>query len=283
MIYCLETEGSQRIGLTVLLAGRIQMRGNKSEASGLSTVRNALRILNSFSVDTPSKRVTDLAAELQLGKSTVSRLLGTLASEGYVSKDAETQKYRLGLRILTLNSIVTSQLEIRAEARPVLKALSSETGEAAHISVLEGREVVYIEQVESHHPVRILSYVGRRNPLHCTSSGKVLLAYEHPAFIEEILNGELIRYSDKTITDPDVLRSQLIEIRNSEICHSDSEFLDEVVSFAAPIRDYTRRVVAAISLIGPLHRIQPRMHSIITAKVTKAAKEISQNLGYYHA
>ncbi len=122
----------------------------------------------------------DLANELQLGKSTVSRLLSTLASEGFVTKDPETQKYRLGLRILTLNSIVIANLEVNKEARPILRNLVNETGEAAHIAVLENQEVVYTEQIECSHPVRILSYVGRRNPVHCTSSGKLLYAFFRP-------------------------------------------------------------------------------------------------------
>jgi DNA-binding IclR family transcriptional regulator len=248
----------------------------------LSTVKNALRILNYFSVEQPELRVSDLAAGLGLNKSAVSRLLATLASEGYVIKDPETQKYRLGLRILTLNSIVTSQLEINREARPILRQLVQEVGEAAHIAVLEGSEVVYVEQVESQHHVRILSYVGRRNPVHCTSSGKVMLAFQSPDFLENFLRQKLERYTSATVTDPDVLRRQLTEIRSTDFCSSIGEFLDDVVSFASPVRDYTKKVIAAVSVIGPKHRIKPQQYPFIKNKVIKAAREISRNLGYYH-
>jgi len=247
----------------------------------LSSVKNALRILNSFTIEEPEKRVSDLSLELGLGKSTVSRLLSTLASEGYVTKDPENQKYRLGLRVLTLNSIVTSQLEITREARPILKNLVKETGESAHIAVLEDHEVVYIEQIECSHPVRILSYVGRRNPVHCTSSGKVLLAFQDSDKIESILQNELIKCTPYTITDPILLKKQLKEIREKEYCISANDFLEDVISFGAPIRDYTGRVVAAVSLAGPNHRIQEHQHASIVNKVMKAAKEISQNLGYF--
>lgn len=253
-----------------------------NEDNYLSTVKNALRILNHFSEEQPALRVSDLAADLGLNKSAVSRLLSTLASEGFVVKDPETQKYRLGLRILTLNSIVTSQLEINREARPILKQLVKELGEAAHIAVLEGHEVVYLEQVESQHHVRILSYVGRRNPVHCTSSGKVLLAFQKPDVIEAVLQSGLERYSPATVTDPDVLRSHLAEIRETDFCSSIGEFLEDVVSFASPVRDFTKKVVAAVSVIGPKHRIKPQMYPSIKSKVIKAAKEISRNLGYYH-
>lgn len=246
----------------------------------LSSIKNSLRILNSFTAEEPEKRVIDLANELQIGKSTVSRLLSTLASEGFVTKDPETQKYKLGLRILTLNSIVTSNLEINKVARPTLRNLVNETGEAAHIAVLENQEVVYLEQIECSHPVRILSYVGRRNPVHCTSSGKLLYAYQDRVAIIKLLQQELKRYTPSTITDPDLFRKELAEIKQAEFCYSDCEFLPDVVSCAAPIRDYTGKVIAAISLVGPKHRIEKHQHSTIKNKVIKAAKEISKNLGY---
>ncbi|WP_141334468.1 IclR family transcriptional regulator [Paenibacillus sp. tmac-D7] len=248
--------------------------------STLSSVKNSLRILNSFTNEEPEKRVIDLANELQLGKSTVSRLLSTLASEGFVTKDPETQKYRLGLRILTLNSIVIANLEVNKEARPILRNLVNETGEAAHIAVLENQEVVYTEQIECSHPVRILSYVGRRNPVHCTSSGKLLYAFLDRVAIVKLLQQELKAYTPNTITDPDILKKELMEIKQAEFCYSDCEFLQDVVSFAAPIRDYTGKVIAAISLVGPKHRILKHQHATIKNKVIKAAKEISRNLGY---
>jgi IclR family KDG regulon transcriptional repressor len=246
----------------------------------LSSVKNALRILNSFSIEDPEKRVSDLSIELGIGKSTISRLLSTLASEGYVTKDVESKKYRLGLQILTLNSIIVSHLEINREARPILKDLVKETGEAVHIAVLDNNEIVYIEQIESSHPVRILSHVGRRNPIHCTSSGKVLLAFEDHKTIENALEVHLTKYTPYTITDPNVLKSQLEEIRTNEFSISISEFLEDVISFAAPIRDYTKGVIASVSLIGPRHRIQENHYATIKNKVRKAAKEISKNLGY---
>ncbi|TBL79368.1 IclR family transcriptional regulator [Paenibacillus thalictri] len=255
-------------------------QAEKVSSAEYSSVKNALRILNCFTSEEPEKRVSDIAAELGIGKSTVSRLLSTLAGEGFVAKDAENQKYRLGLRLLTLSSIVSSQLEVRREAKPILSTLVRETGEAAHIAVFESQEVVYIEQIECSHPVRILSYVGRRNPLHATSSGKILLSFQDPVTIAKVLSEPLASFSRYTITDPDQLKSQLAAIREAEFCLSDSEYLDDVVSMAAPIRDYTKQVVAAISLIGPKHRIQRHLIPSMRNKVVKAAKEISRSLGY---
>ncbi|WP_256761956.1 IclR family transcriptional regulator [Cohnella sp. WQ 127256] len=246
----------------------------------LSSVNNALRILGRFTVEEPEKRVTDLAQELGLGKSTVSRLLSTLAEDGYVQKDPESQKFRLGLRILTLNSVVVSNLEVNREARPFLKNLVKETSEAAHIALLEENDVVYVEQIECPHPVRILSYVGRRNPIHCTSSGKVLLAFQKEERIKDLLNSKLVKYTSNTITDPILLLNQLKEIKSKEFCMSVNEYLDGVISFSAPIRNYHGKVIAAVSLVGPLSRITGSAIATCSNKIIRAAKDISQSLGY---
>lgn len=257
----------------------MEFNDKNASVKHLSSVKNTLRILNCFSVEEPEKRVTDLATELGLGKSTISRMLSTLADEGYVKKDPETQKYRLGLRILTLSSVIISDLEVNREARPVLKALVKETSEASHIALLEETDVVYVEQIECPHPVRILSYIGRRNPVHCTSSGKVLMAFQKEEKIRILLNGELTKYTNHTITDPDKLMRQLKEIKQKEFCMSVNEYMDGVISFAAPIRNYTGKVIAAVSLIGPVSRIHGSVVTTYGNKVIRAAKEISRNMG----
>lgn len=246
----------------------------------LSTAKNALRVLNSFTLEAPEKRVSDLAVELGIGKSTISRLLSTLESEGYVIKESENQKYRLGLRILELNSIVISQLEINRAARPVLEKLVKDIGEAAVIAVLED-DVVYIEQIECTHPVQILTYIGSRSPVHCTGSGKVLLAFHEAANFQQLLDKGFESFTPSTVTDPDVLRKQLADIRETGFCYCESEHLKDIVSFSAPIRDYNKIVVAALSLIGPIHRMQQHPFPTLKSKVIKAAKEISKNLGYF--
>jgi IclR family transcriptional regulator, KDG regulon repressor len=255
------------------------MQTNTNQEYLLSSVKNALRLLRSFSLDEPEKKVTDLANSLGLGKSTVSRLLATLASEGFVIKDPETQKYRLGLSILSLNTVVTSTLEINREAQPILKRLVDEVEETSTIAVLEGMDVVYLTRVECKHPVQILTHTGRRNPVHCTSSGKVMLAYQKKDLIEEFIESGLQKYTIGTITDPDDFRCALNTIKEQGYAISIEEFREGVTSVAAPIRDYTGKVVYAISVTGPAHRMNPYNTTLIN-KVKNAAKEISDRLGY---
>jgi len=246
----------------------------------LSSVKNALRLLRSFSLEEPEKKVTDLAAELGIGKSTVSRLLTTLASEGFVIKDKETQKYRLGLTVLHLNTVATSILEVHRESQPILERLVNDIGETTHIAVLDGMDVVYLNKVECNHPVQILSHVGRHNPIHCTSSGKVLLAYQSEEVINRVIEFGLKKYTSKTITEGEDLRAALQTVREQGYSISIEEILEGVASIAAPIRDYTGKVAYALTAIGPAHRMNPYSLSTIQ-KVKHAAKEISESLGYW--
>ena len=251
-----------------------------SQEHVLSSVRNALRILRSFSLEEPEKQVTALASELGLTKSTVSRLLTTLASEGFVLRSDDTKKYRLGLSVLNLNTVLSSRLEINRESAPILQSLVASLDETAHIASLVGADVMYLNIVPCRHPVKILSHIGRRNPAHCTSSGKAMLAFQDPQTIEHIIQRGLKKYTETTITDGDTLRAALKSVREHGFATSTEEIRPGIVSVAAPIRDYTGRALYALSVIGPVGRLDPADPTIIR-KVKTSAKEISQRLGYF--
>ena len=253
---------------------------DKKKNSNLSSVGNALSILNCFSVEQPEKRVTDIAQELGLGKSTVSRLLATMASEGYVKKDLETQKFSLGLRILSLASTLTSNLEIVREARPVLQQLVQETSESAQIAELEGNRMIYVDQVKCKQPIRILAHIGRINPIYCTSSGRLLLAYQSEQRQQEVLNGELIKYTPNTEIDPVKIQKDLETIRKQGYCILTNEFIEGIVSISAPIWDYREKVISAISVVGPITRITPEKLIFCRTRVQNASREISKKMGY---
>lgn len=253
---------------------------DKKKNPNLSSVGNALNILNCFSIEQPEKRVTDIALELGLGKSTVSRLLATLASEGYVKKNPETQKYSLGLRILSLASTLTSNLEIVREARPVLQQLVQETSESAQIAELEGNRMIYVDQVKCKQPTRILAHIGRINPIFCTSSGRLLLAYQSPKRQQEVLSGELIKYTPDTETDPIKIQQNLETIRDQGYCILTNELIEGIVSISAPLWDYREQVISAISVVGPSSRINAEKLIFCRNRVLHASREISKKMGY---
>lgn len=252
-----------------------------NKSSNLSSVGNALKVLESFTIDVTEKRVTQIALELNLAKSTVSRLLKTLLNEGYVKKDPETQKYSLGNKILTLYSSLISNREVVKEAHSLLEQLARDTSESVQLAELEGSNVIYMEQIISSYPIQIFAHIGRINPIHCTSSGKLLLAYQDTESIEKILNSsELGKYTSSTIMDTYILKKQLLNIRGLGYCFIENEFIDGIVSIAAPIRDYNKDVIAAVSLVGPIQRINGVKVQQYINKVVEAGKKISLKMGY---
>ena len=231
-------------------------------------------------MDEPEKKIGDLSTSLGLNKSTVSRTMATLASEGFVYKDPESKKYRLGLSILSLSGIVNSNMDIYRESQPILNKLVETIGETAHISVLDNFEVIYLQKVDCNHPVRFLTHVGRRNPPYCTSSGKVLLAYSNEEVVETIISKGLKKFTKNTITDPDKLRVHLSKIRDTGYATSFDEFFEGVTTIAAPIFDYQGKVIAALSVVGPKQRIQTQKVPGYAKKVISSAMEISNRMGY---
>jgi IclR family transcriptional regulator, KDG regulon repressor len=247
----------------------------------LSSVQNALRLLKLFTIATPEKRLTELATELGLGKSTTSRLLSTLLSEGFVLQDPITHKYRLGQRIVSLyNVIITSYKDLAEVAKPLIARLAWETSEVIVVAVLEEDEIAYIFQEGNVIQEDLAVSVGVRNPAHCTSSGKLLLAYEETATLRRILERPLNRYTSNTITDPTELKEQISRIRDQDYCVSIGEYIENIVSISAPLRDSTGQVISAITLMGPTHRLNEERITSYTKRIVKTAKEISRQFGY---
>ncbi len=246
----------------------------------LSSVRNALRILRRFSMDESELKITDLAKDLDLGKSTVSRLMSTLASEGFVEKNPDNQRYRLGLSILSLASVCTSNFEIHKEAMPVLHDLVEKTGETSHLAILDGLDVIYLHKVESKHHVRAFTHIGKRNPSYATSSGKVMLAFNDDHYVERTIERGLEPFTKNTISDPKKLMKALEEIRTNGYAISIEEIFEGVVSIASPVRDYTGQVIASVNIVGPMQRLNDRTIPPNIKKVIEAGKQISERLGY---
>jgi IclR family KDG regulon transcriptional repressor len=256
-----------------------------SEGSGrdytLSSVRNALRLLCAFTPAEPELGVSELASRLGVGKSTVHRLLGTLKQEGFVQQNPRTGRYALGLRLLDLGAQAAARLDLRESAAPFLDDLRNRTGETTHIAVLDGAEVVYVERRESPRTLRLFGQVGRRNAAHCTSTGKVLLAHLPARRLEALLETmPLEPRTPSTITDRQQLREELAKVRTLGYATNVNESEIGIASIAAPIRDATGEVVAAISVAGPLPRFEgPAGRAFVTATVG-AAGDISERLGY---
>jgi DNA-binding IclR family transcriptional regulator len=249
--------------------------------TGLSSVSSAARLLKEFRHGQRDLGVTELSRRLGMAKSTVHRILATLTAEGLLEREPSTGTYRLGLAMYDLGANVPIHRDIHQVALPVMESLRQRTQESAHIAVRDGREVVYVERVESQQAVRTFMRIGHRNSAHCTSTGKVLLAFLPQEQLDSLLEGwELEPKTDRTITDHEMLRADLKRVRSRGYGTNVNEGQYGVASVAAPIRDSRGEVLAALSLVGPTMRISQRSLRQFAGMVVEGADTVSERLGY---
>ncbi|MDI3298563.1 MAG: IclR family transcriptional regulator [Bacillota bacterium] len=249
------------------------------EAERVQAVERALDLLERLGRHPQGAALGTLAAEVGLHKSTVHRLLHTLAGRGYVLQ-TEQGAYRLGLRLVQLASALLEGLDLRAEARPFLQELLDRTNEVVHLVVMEQGEIVYIDKLEGSQTVRMHSSVGKRVPAHCTAVGKSILAHLPEAQLERILREKgLPRHTARTITDAAELRRHLEQVRAQGYALDLEENEEGIVCVAAPIRNHAGQVVAAISVSAPAMRMGERRTAALIPLVRATAERISRRLG----
>ncbi|WP_088552628.1 IclR family transcriptional regulator [Calderihabitans maritimus] len=223
----------------------------------------------------------EIARELQLPKSTIHGLLSTLKEFEFIEQSPFSGKYKLGLRLFEIGSAVARNWDVRAVAAPYLQKLVDECCETVHLVVLDKGEVLYIDKRESRQSLRIVSEVGTRLPAHCTGVGKVLLAYSSPSEVRRIIAEKgLRRFTKNTITDPEKLAEDLARIRQQGYAVDNEEIMDSLRCVAAPIRNHEGRVIAAMSIAGPVARLSGERFQKMVKLVVETAHEISRALGY---
>jgi len=245
----------------------------------LRSVNNALAVLESFSVERPEIGVTELSQALGLGKSTVHRLLTSLASRGYVRKNPDTERYCLGFKAFEVGSLIAGRGAIREVAAPFLRSLMLATKETVHLGVLDEWEVVYIDKMESDQPLQMYSRIGRRAPLHCTALGKALVAWEPEDWLDRFLRRRLRPYTPSTLTEPGDFRRELLKIRSTRYALDGEEFARGLKCVAAPLFDHSRRVVASIGIAGPAVRLSSERLPRLASLVRESAAGVSRALG----
>lgn len=255
--------------------------GKNSKVQGVQAVDRALSILEALARAEGPVMLSALSSELGLHISTVHRLLNTLARRGFVEQEPYQGRYRLGLKVFEIGNRALYSLDIRAVARPYLRELVEEFNETANLAVLDGFEVVYIDQVESRNMIKMLARPGTRTPAYCTGTGKALLAFLSPFQWERFLATTPLRaFTRATITDPEELEQELEKIREQGFAVDKGELEEGVRCVAAPIKNHEQRVVAALSVSGPSSRITDELlHGKLAERVKTAAVNISQILG----
>ena len=257
-------------------------RGRQAEGGGtrLSSVANAILLMKTFSDEQSELGISALAERLGLAKSTVHRLASTLVEAGMLEQNKETGKYRLGLAVFELGSLVRRKIDISLEAKPWLMTLREQTGETVDLSILDHGGVVCVNFLESKNVNRISSGVGLRKPVHCTAEGKALIAFQPASTIERMVgSGTVERRTPRTLIDPGALKEELANIRARGYATDDEEYELGVRSIAAPIRDDSGNSVAAVGVTGPKQRLTKTRLLSIAPFVTAAAQAISRRLG----
>lgn len=246
----------------------------------IQSIDRAILILKCFTENRKEMKLSEIAYELDLNKSTVHGIISTLKYHGLIEQDEETQKYRLGMYIVELGNLVLNSIDIRKIAYPIIRDVSKQLNETVHLSKLDGSELVYLDKVESNQSMRIFTFVGSRMPIYCTGMGKAMLAYKNDDIINKFLPEILKPMTRNTITDKKELLKQLKTIRERGYAMDNEENSDGLRCIAAPIFDHNGEVRYSISVSGPTVRITEDKTENVAKIIKESAKEISYRLGY---
>jgi DNA-binding IclR family transcriptional regulator len=240
----------------------------------VQTVDRALRILEYFEDGAETRGVSELAARLGVHRSTASRLVATLDAHGFLERVPGSEVFRLGPRLARLGLLASGHRDLTDLARRPMEELAERTGETVTLAIRDGDETITISQVGAHYVIEVRNWVGRRAPLHCTSDGKILLAFGNGS----VPPGPLRTLTGKTIATKSELARQLEEIRGRGWASALGEFEDGLHGVAAAVLDPAGRCHAALSVSGPSYRIAPEALPGLAEACIHAAEEIGSRL-----
>lgn len=245
-----------------------------------TSLAKALTVLDAFDATQRELTLTELARSLGSLPGSLYPIVCTLERFGYLIRDEASKRYRLGLRILAHANHVLAALDIREQAKPVLRGLAAELVCNAHLAVPYEDEVLYLDREEAAPSVVVPSAIGWRAPLHCTALGKIFLAFCDRVQQQFFLTKrELSCVTPNTISNLDVLRHEIKGVRASGYAFDQEEFHLGNTCIAAPVRDYRNTVVAAISISLATSRLErePREHFV--ERIVKGAWVVSSAIG----
>jgi DNA-binding IclR family transcriptional regulator len=252
----------------------------RPEAKNNSALDRICDILNVFSEENRLLTLTQISREINLPKSTTHRILAGLVDKGLIYKEPDGHRFRLGYQLILWGTLAQQSIDLRNVALPILKELSSITGETVVLSTRDGNFGIWIEQIEGDHAIRLARRVGIRLRLHAGASSKVLWAFLPENEIEKILTQiDLVQLQSNTITDKERMMEELHSIRQRGYSTSFEETDPGAMGVAAPVYDHNGYPVAGIGIVAPNTRVTKKQIPGLAKLVMEAGQELSILLG----
>lgn len=257
------------------------MTTNQRDRYLINSILRASNILRCFLGEKTSLKISELARKLQLDRSTTYRLLLSLEKCGLVEKDKKTGEYSLGLGVFEIGNTYLRKMDFIQASKPIMAELAAKVQETVHLAVLSGVEIVYVDKVDSPRTLGVMSKIGQRAPLYCTSLGKVLLAFQHEHELKRIVHKlRLVPLTPNTIISKKRLMEELRTIKRQGYALDNREIEEDVECIGAPILDHRGNAIAALSISGPQRKINTSQEKQFVSSVVKAAALVSSKLGY---
>jgi Transcriptional regulator len=248
--------------------------------SSIQVINKAADIIEQLATSENGLRLSEITDRTGLPKSTVHRILATLIDRHYIEKDESDSVYYLGLKFVEIASLYLNKIDLTTEATPIMHSLASRFDATCYLAILEDNEVRYLEKIEKFNSLRLYTSIGKREPVHCTALGKVLLASLPKSECDRI--GESLVYNKLTPNTKTSYQELLLDIefaRKNDFAIDNGEHTFGSSCVAVPIRDYTGKVIAAMSLSGP-GLIQTNKMDILSRELQKSAEILSERIGY---
>lgn len=249
------------------------------DSKGASVISNVIDVLRCFSIEEPLQGVTEIAVQVGLHKSTVSRILATLENENIVERDPLSRRFRLGLGIITLAGPLLADLDVRKVAHPVLQELSRETGETAALVLWNETESISVEQVVSRSNVKHTSPLGTSYGTALSASVQVFLALEEEDRVRQLLASGTIEHPSPDSAALDAYLIRLRDVRSRGYAVNFGETSTEEVGIAVPVHDHRGDVAAAVLISAPRFRVDKDQLEVLVSACVLAAKDITRRLG----
>jgi IclR family transcriptional regulator, KDG regulon repressor len=257
------------------------MGSNPKDRYVINSILRASNVLRIFLGEKTHFKISEIAQQLKLDRSTTYRILLSLEKCGLVEKDQKTGEYSLGLSTFEIGNTYLSRLDFLTISKPIMTELALKVQETVHLAVLSDTEIVYVEKVDSPRTLGVMSKLGQRSPIYCTALGKVLLAFQSESEQSKIIHKiKLAPFTARTITSKQKLMEELKAIRKQGYSLDYREVEQDVECIGAPIRDHLEHVIAALSISGPSRKINTPMERQYVSQVMEAAAMISSKIGY---